>query len=262
MDLVKFSVFLFFIVCGCQAVPYLLRQSFPWDEDYSEPIITYPPLVTVSPIPLPPVTTTRRPLTSTPSFGSTTESDPFPWDMDYPESIVTKPQQQTTKPPITSGSQVYPWDDDYPDIDSSTSSPSSTILTTVQTTTKAPSTTSGPFPWEDDYDSDVVSVTPPSLSSTEADVTRPTSSPIVTSRPGDGLDKPEGPEETETTVAHRPDPSTTTQRSATLVYFPGPSFAPIFSAKLNATLFADLPCTTGSLMHRLQCMSQYVWSFG
>lgn len=213
-------------------------EQFPWDEDYADNTIrttaTFRPR---------PTRTTPRPLPITTARSTTTapQSGPFPWEDDYPDPVtgpaatVTRPSTQrttgredSTESATTQTSGPYPWEDDYPD------NTAGSATTTVRTTTRPQ--TAGTFPWEDDYEE---------AGSPSAAGLAPTHRP-------------------QTTPGHRPAvvATTTTQSSATFIYFPAPMEPPLLAASFNASLLANLPCNEGSFFERFQCLGQYMLSFG
>ena len=254
------------------------EEIFPWDEDYADsavpatsslkPIPTF--FTTYRPVPLPVFTTTPRP--------SPSDADQLPWDMDYPETTagnsVTQPGQTTGVTPatVTSGTQPterLPWDEDYPE-PSTNASPTGTPTASRPTTHfPAATTTSGPFPWDHDYPDDPAEpVTRPTLrpvtlgtGTTEAypwddDYTESTS---ATSGP-----RPSQRPQTSTSGIPGAPPisSTTTQSSATFLYFPAPAPPPFLSGSFNASMMANFPCNEGSFFEQLQCLGQVLMSLG
>lgn len=221
---------------GAKAHSPEAKQGFPWDQDYDEESL---PSTPTTPSPATASSSKPRPSTQAPLF---------PWEADYPdESELGSSPATTAATPATSeavdesASELFPWDVDYPDA----SSPAATMLPPSVTPppvirpTPPQTTTYSPFPWEDDYP-------------------QPTGTPS-TSTGGQTL-APGRPPLTLMPV-DKPTTATPAANGATFVYFPFPTDAS-WLASVNASLQANLPCSSGSLAERLQCLGQLLLSFG
>jgi hypothetical protein len=115
----------------------------------------------------------------------------------------------------------------------------------------------GPLPWEEDYPDQMGA----STATTNMTPTRSTtSSPDL--QWDDDAKPPHPSRGTSKPVPHVPGTTTTTISSATFVYFPAPTEAPLLSANISASLMANLPCNEGNILERFQCLGQYLLSIG